>query len=133
MCMGNSYTTITSYVKFFYLCRATIQDPDTRELSEIRWLFPIHGIPECKPVKDSQAAIFDCQARERIEQRLEVTLSGVAPNTSGSQKGMRIRSKTPLTEEPRHPDGVIVGEGAERTNCVYSIVNKNESDVLSMS
>ncbi|CAH1800026.1 unnamed protein product [Owenia fusiformis] len=80
-------------------------------LHEIRWLYPINGIPEVEAVKDNQGAIIECQARERVEERLEVTLSGVAPSSSGPQKAIRARAVTPKDTRPSVPEGVIVGEG----------------------
>ncbi|XP_048239518.1 cilia and flagella-associated protein 47-like isoform X3 [Haliotis rufescens] len=79
-------------------------------LMEIRWLFPVNGIPESKPVRDSQGAVIECRARESIEERLEVTLSGVAPSSAGPQKRMRTRAKTPKDDAPQVPDGIVVGE-----------------------
>ncbi|KAK3096977.1 hypothetical protein FSP39_005325 [Pinctada imbricata] len=79
-------------------------------LSEIRWVYPVHGIPESKPLKDSQGAVIDCKARDRVEERLEVTLSGVAPASSGPQKTVLTRSITPKDRSPKIPDGIVVGE-----------------------
>ncbi|KAL3884217.1 hypothetical protein ACJMK2_030436, partial [Sinanodonta woodiana] len=79
-------------------------------LSEIRWIFPIHGIPESRPIKEQYGAVIDCKARERLEERLEVTLAGVAPSTSGPHKSIQKRSITPKNEQPKVPDGIVVGE-----------------------
>ena len=79
-------------------------------ISEIRWLFPIHGIPESRPIKDSFGAIISCQARDRLEERLEVTLAGVAPSTSGQHKTITTRSVTPKNAPPKVPNSIVVGE-----------------------
>ncbi|KAL4233464.1 hypothetical protein ACF0H5_008145 [Mactra antiquata] len=79
-------------------------------VSEIRWVFPIQGIPESRPIKETYGAVIECQARDRLEERLEVTLAGVAPVTSGPQRSIYMRSITPKNESPKVPDGIVVGE-----------------------
>ena len=79
-------------------------------LTEIRWLYPIQGIPESKPIKDSLGAVVECKARDRLEERLEVTLSGVAPASSGPHKSVLTRSITPKGSSTNISDGIVVGE-----------------------
>ncbi|XP_071134806.1 cilia- and flagella-associated protein 47-like isoform X3 [Mytilus edulis] len=79
-------------------------------LTEIRWLYPIQGVPESKPVKDTTGAVVECKARDRVEERLEVTLAGVAPAASGPQKNITTRSITPKGQKPKVADGIVVGE-----------------------
>ena len=67
---------------------------------------------------DSQPAIVICQARERVEERLEVTLSGVAPSASGPKRGIKTRARTPADQSPKLPDGVVVSEGKSKTSNV---------------
>ena len=78
-------------------------------LREICWLYPIHGYPELSG-KDVQTAEIECKARERAEERLEVTLSGVAPCSSGPKRSIKARALTPSGHKPQTPDGVVVGE-----------------------
>ncbi|KAK3775916.1 hypothetical protein RRG08_017206 [Elysia crispata] len=80
----------------------------TTGLPEIRWLFPVHGVPESAPMKDSQPAGIVCQARDLVEQRLEVTLAGVAPGSNGVSS-LATRAKTPKDAKPNIPEGVVVG------------------------
>ncbi|KAM3935444.1 cilia- and flagella-associated protein 47 [Leptodactylus fuscus] len=47
-------------------------------ISGIRWIYPIHGIPEAQP-SYSAPAVVCCQARSRTEERVEVLLTGVVP------------------------------------------------------
>ncbi|XP_021363645.1 cilia- and flagella-associated protein 47-like isoform X2 [Mizuhopecten yessoensis] len=79
-------------------------------LQEIRWVYPISGIPESKPAKDTQGAVIECKARDRVEERLEVTLAGVAPASSGPQRSILTRSVTPKDQKPKIADGVVIGE-----------------------
>ena len=83
-------------------------------IHEIRWLFPIYGIPESQPVKDSQCLVVECQARDTIEQRLEVQLSGVVPSVGSQHKmenpKMLLRDKTPSAGSRDGPESVVVGE-----------------------
>lgn len=79
-------------------------------LSEIRWLYSVQGIPESKPVKDTTGAVIECKARDRVEERLEVTLAGVAPASSGPHKTITTRAITPKGQSPNVPDGIVIGE-----------------------
>lgn len=56
--------------------------------------------------------MVECKARDRLEERLEVTLAGVAPASSGPQKPIRKRAITPKSadKEPFTPNGIVVGE-----------------------
>ncbi|CAL1538368.1 unnamed protein product [Lymnaea stagnalis] len=77
-------------------------------LNKIRWLYPIHGIPESTPIKDTQPANIAGQARDLIEQRLEVTLTGTPPGSAQSSN-MSMRAKTPKDKQRAIPQGVVVG------------------------
>ncbi|XP_032824158.2 cilia- and flagella-associated protein 47 isoform X1 [Petromyzon marinus] len=59
-------------------------------VTEIRWVFPIHGIPVINS-PTSAPATFRCAARSRLEESIEVVLSSVLPES---------RDSTPYT--PRH-------------------------------
>ncbi|XP_041127618.1 cilia- and flagella-associated protein 47-like isoform X2 [Polyodon spathula] len=52
-------------------------------IKEIRWVYPIHGIPE-SVLSKSSPAVIRCQARNRIEERIEVLLTGSVPGSSAS-------------------------------------------------
>lgn len=41
-------------------------------LREIKWCYPVHGYPELTPTKEISAAVVQCKARDRVEERLEV-------------------------------------------------------------
>ena len=81
-------------------------------LRDIRWLYPIHGIPESQPVID-RGAVISCQARSRIEERLEVSLTGAVPSSASSyHRTVKTRALTPKgLERANTTDGVVVGEG----------------------
>ena len=57
-------------------------------------------------------AILSCQARSRIEERLEVTLTGAVPSVASAQEFAKLRAVSPLDKRPRsarsQSDGVIV-------------------------
>lgn len=76
----------------------------TRMVNDLHWIYPVRGIPESHPIKDSQAPCIECKARSRVEERVEVTLTGLAPNTGGSGFG-RYPSVTPINLLGRHMPG----------------------------
>ncbi|XP_052518697.1 cilia- and flagella-associated protein 47 [Budorcas taxicolor] len=48
---------------------------DSEEILEIRWIYPIIGLPQTSPLESPQIVI-KCQARKRLEEEVEVTLDG---------------------------------------------------------
>ncbi|XP_077199055.1 cilia- and flagella-associated protein 47 isoform X2 [Paroedura picta] len=57
---------------------------DSGEIKALRWIYPICGIPEAPPYKSTPAVVC-CQARSRVEERVEVLLTGVVPGARDSQ------------------------------------------------
>ncbi|XP_042168803.1 cilia- and flagella-associated protein 47-like [Oncorhynchus tshawytscha] len=49
----------------------------------VSWVYPIHGIPEAPP-EPSYPAVIECEARGRVEERVEVLLTGCVPGSSVS-------------------------------------------------
>lgn len=76
----------------------------TRMVNELHWIIPVRGIPESYPIKESQAPCIECKARSRVEERLEVTLTGLAPNNATSGLG-RYPTITPINLLGRHLPG----------------------------
>uniref|UniRef100_A0AAA9SCT4 Calponin-homology (CH) domain-containing protein n=1 Tax=Bos taurus TaxID=9913 RepID=A0AAA9SCT4_BOVIN len=48
---------------------------DSEEILEIRWIYPIIGVPQTSPPESPQIVIT-CQARKRLEEEVEVLLDG---------------------------------------------------------
>ncbi|XP_027621497.1 cilia- and flagella-associated protein 47-like [Tupaia chinensis] len=48
---------------------------DNDEIQAIYWLYPIIGLPQAPPPKCPQVVIT-CQARKRVEEKVEVKLNG---------------------------------------------------------
>uniref|UniRef100_UPI00398E85F1 cilia- and flagella-associated protein 47-like isoform X2 n=1 Tax=Pristiophorus japonicus TaxID=55135 RepID=UPI00398E85F1 len=65
------------------------------DISGIRWRYPIYGIPEALPTK-LYPAVIQCQARNRIENPIEVILTGAVPSCSYTA-AMQTRATTPNT------------------------------------
>ncbi|GAB0178378.1 cilia- and flagella-associated protein 47 [Grus japonensis] len=47
----------------------------------ILWIYPVHGIPEA-PQQKLVPAVVRCRARQRVEKRVEVLLTGVVPGAN---------------------------------------------------
>lgn len=91
-------------------------------LPEIRWIFPIHGFAEISPPCECPPALFECRARQRIEERLEVLLTGSASSSSGPRRIIRCRAVTPEVvpdPNPEHADGVVVSESTYLRFAIY--------------
>lgn len=63
---------------------------------ELRWVYEIKGIPKSEPVADSQAAVLECRARERLEERVEISFTGINPSLGKSVYGSLLRSLSPI-------------------------------------
>ncbi|XP_065057284.1 cilia and flagella-associated protein 47-like isoform X2 [Rhopilema esculentum] len=62
---------------------------------EMRWVFPISGIPESCPIKDSKAPRIECKARARLEKRLELSFTGLNMNLPNYASAIHLRSLSP--------------------------------------
>lgn len=62
-------------------------------LTEIRWLFPIAGVPEAS-ASHVPPPVIEGRARAVTEQRLELWLAGVAPAPSAPQQSIRARQRS---------------------------------------
>ncbi|KAJ8253068.1 hypothetical protein GJAV_G00208760 [Gymnothorax javanicus] len=85
--------------------RSLTVSPETGCLQAIRWVYPIHGIPEAV-LSASLPAVIRCQARSRAEERLEVQLTGCVPGTSAppvaidqTGSGHSVAAGSSLTQE----------------------------------
>ncbi|XP_075446373.1 cilia- and flagella-associated protein 47 isoform X3 [Ascaphus truei] len=79
----------------------SISRAENGTISGIRWIYPVHGIPEAQPSK-SAPAIVCCQARTRTEERVEVLLTGAVPGQTGMpeiRKGQKSVEKTNHIQE----------------------------------
>ena len=64
----------------------------------LAWKYPIIGQPEFRPVSPSMAPRLSCQAKERLEQRMEVVLVGCKMS-----KAALIRPVTPSCSDTEGP------------------------------
>ena len=85
-------------------------------IQEIRWLFPVYGIPESQPVRDTHCPVVECQARDTMERRLEVQLSGVVPSVGAQHRHdnpktmLRIKAASAGSGNGNGSENVVVGE-----------------------
>ena len=63
---------------------------------EMRWVFPIKGIPESCPIKDSKAPRLQCPARERLEEKVEFSFTGINLNISKATHVAYLRALSPV-------------------------------------
>ncbi|NWH66895.1 CFA47 protein, partial [Geococcyx californianus] len=63
----------------------------------ILWIYPVHGIPEA-PQQKLVPDVVRCQARQRVERRVEVLLTGVIPGanaTPATRNSLRVNTNKP--------------------------------------
>ena len=61
----------------------------------IVWKFEIDGIPTCAPVKNSHAPVIKCRARERVDEKIELTFLG-AEDGDRSNYTTLLKSLSPI-------------------------------------
>ena len=69
---------------------------DGSAMSMLKWSYDIKGIPQSIPVKDSKAPILECRARERLEERVELSFTGINPSITKAAYGSLLRSLSPI-------------------------------------
>nr|XP_009915902.1 PREDICTED: putative uncharacterized protein CXorf30 homolog [Haliaeetus albicilla] len=75
----------------------------------ILWIYPVHGIPEAPP-KKLVPAVVRCRARQRVERRVEVLLTGVVPGATAmpaARNSATVNTNKPgnIQEEVQVTDG----------------------------
>ncbi|XP_075347998.1 cilia- and flagella-associated protein 47 [Mycteria americana] len=75
----------------------------------ILWIYPVHGIPEA-PQQKLVPAVVCCRARQRVERRVEVLLTGVVPGANAmpaTRNSAIVNTKKPanVQEEVQVTDG----------------------------
>ncbi|KAM6211408.1 cilia- and flagella-associated protein 47 [Sarcoramphus papa] len=75
----------------------------------ILWIYPLHGIPEA-PQQKLVPAVVRCRARQRVERRVEVLLTGVVPGATAmraTRNSAMVNKKKPanIQEEVQVTDG----------------------------
>ncbi|XP_076799523.1 cilia- and flagella-associated protein 47-like isoform X2 [Clavelina lepadiformis] len=103
---------------------------DDGSVKAIRWVFPVHGIPEVRS-KETKEAILQCQARSRIEERLEVTLTGAVPSSASGHDLTKLRAVTPLDRQrsAAKNEGVVVEGHSIAEEFSYAIDYPEHGDV----
>lgn len=63
--------------------------------NEIVWKFEIDGIPTCSAVKNSQAPVIECRARERVDEKIELTFLGTEDSDKSNYIAL-LKSLSPI-------------------------------------
>ena len=71
-------------------CHLTISVDSTSQ--PLKWHYPIIGQPHLRPFSVTSGPLLQCRAKERLEQRLEVSLVGLDNSTAA-----KLRPVTPTT------------------------------------
>ncbi|XP_057307230.1 cilia and flagella-associated protein 47-like isoform X2 [Hydractinia symbiolongicarpus] len=66
------------------------------ETGDVQWKYDIQGIPLSVPVKISHAPVFECRARERLEEKLEISFAGLDLNVSKTTNAALMKSLKPM-------------------------------------
>jgi hypothetical protein len=73
-------------------------------VNEIEWKYPIKGVATVYPISINNPLVIECMVRNRLEKRMEISLSDVTSNSASNDKLTEVRSVTPTNEVPKIPD-----------------------------
>ena len=81
-CMKSYEATVTVSIQRYDLAPGTSYSDiiPTTMINNLSWMFPLKGIPVSHVMNTSRAITIECQSRDRTEQIVELTLSGVVPS-----------------------------------------------------
>ena len=81
-CMKSYEATVTVSIQRYDLAPGTSYSDilPTTMINNLSWIFPLKGIPVSNVMSISRAITVECQSRDRTEQIVELTLSGVVPS-----------------------------------------------------
>ena len=81
-CMKSYEATVTVSIQRYDLAPGTSYSDilPTTMINNLSWIFPLKGIPVSNVMSTSRAITVECQSRDRTEQVVELTLSGVVPS-----------------------------------------------------
>ncbi|XP_072116671.1 cilia- and flagella-associated protein 47-like [Mobula birostris] len=96
------------------------------EISAIRWLYPIYGIPEALTATLSPAVI-QCQARQRIEKTIEIVLTGAVPGSSQT-----VAMETAATVHTCDHEEIQENNGQNIAEFFYEILYETEKARVQM-
>ncbi|XP_015672831.1 cilia- and flagella-associated protein 47 [Protobothrops mucrosquamatus] len=100
---------------------------EDEKLKGLRWIYPIYGISEAPP-SELAPAVVCCRARSRLEENIEVLLTGVVPGTTASQilQDTAMLTLSQSKSSPIH-DEVQVTDGFSTTDeFMYEIQFESE-------
>jgi len=89
-------------------CHLTISvDSNSQPL---KWHYPIIGQPQLRPFSASSGPLLQCRAKERLEQRLEISLVG-----SENSKAAKLRPVTPAKSTATISSDQFIQDGHDET------------------
>ncbi|XP_039185523.1 cilia- and flagella-associated protein 47 [Crotalus tigris] len=100
---------------------------EDEKLKGLRWIYPIYGISEAPP-SELAPALVCCRARSRLEENIEVLLTGVVPGATASQipQNTAMLTFSQSKSSPIH-DEVQVTDGFSTTDeFMYEIQFESE-------
>ena len=65
---------------------------------EMKWVFPVVGIPEFSPLEGKKIPSIECKAKQRVEELLQLSFTGLSTNGSSLISQPKITSSHILTQ-----------------------------------
>lgn len=71
-------TTMSDYIS----SAGSRESVKTSSQDKLTWTYNIHGIPTSMPINNNQAPVIKCRARERVEEKLEISFTNINVSTA---------------------------------------------------
>ena len=101
--MKDVYTSGTSEILAKKSLENLVYDEDGN-INAIQFVYPIVATVDLGPARESPIPVVTCGARRRLEQRLELVLTGAVPTMVPVA---RLREKTPADGPRKTPDSTV--------------------------
>lgn len=89
-------------------CRLTISVDSTSQ--PLKWHYPIIGQPHLRPFSATSGPLLQCRAKERLEQRLEISLVG-----SENSRAVKLRPVTPAPKSTTINTDTLIQDANDET------------------
>lgn len=97
-CMKSYEATVTVSIQRYDIAPGTSYADivPTSMINNLTWLYPLKGIPVSQVMSVSRAITVECQSRDRTEQIVELTLTGVMSDEKMGSSYHRLDNVTPI-------------------------------------
>ena len=72
--------------------------------NQMRWIFPVIGIPEFRPIEGKKIPCIECKSKQRVEEQLQLSFTGLTTNSRNRIAYPNVVSSHILRQSSLLPD-----------------------------